>query len=338
MGTLLNAATRAAALAAAVAIAFPAPPAAAQAPATPDTARLRQSLAWALGGDFRIVRHELSSGIPERGGTFWLVHVAPARSGNFHFQYRYPYVDRAHPNDPLYTHVQHESYLRVGERGCRRRQEARDACLGDTLILPFVVNGTAAHTFSLAYRGPIEPSRLRPGPLPRQPAADGVRNPVAEHLEYLGMDTDVMLHRSLGSTTVYRATFEAKAPGRFNLRVQTSDPGPTPPAASAGDVPVIIVEPGRPVTRLLEGESVTQVHESRGFSSHSGNQYLTTPLLLQPGDRVTLEFGRVSVRGRDPAPGRQPPTPVIVRLPFAVDREARFNAWIADRLPRDHAR
>lgn len=301
--------------------------------ATPDTARLRQALAATFGGDFRIVRHELSEGTPERGGTFWLVHAQPTRSGNFHLAYRYAYVDAVHPERPLYTHVQHESYIRVGGRGCLRRREGKDVCLGDTIILPFVLNDYGGHAFTLAFRG-TDADRPLPPPQPWDSGmtpADSVPNPVGASLRLVGTSRYVMLHRVLGSTTVFAAGFEAVAPGRFNLSVGTRRSGEPPsPGLGGGSVPVIVVARGQPVTVLLQNEQVTGRDSVHNFSSHSGNQYLTTPLILQPGDRITLEYHRFTIRGRDDAGLGPHPTPSITRLPFRLDTADGFNAWIAD--------
>jgi hypothetical protein len=291
-----------------------------------------------LGADFRIVRHELSYGTPERGGTFWLVHARPTRSGDFQLQYRYGYVDHARPTAPLYTHVQHESYVRVGERGCWRRREGVDVCLGDTIILPFVVNDLRGHSFSLTFRGRRStPPPAGPEPLPPDlsPAVASVANPADPQLRYLGSSTHVMLSRVLGGTAVYSAMFEARTPGRFNLGLSVRDSAlPAARESALGSVPVIVVPRGQPVTVLLQNESVTSVDSIRPFSSHTGNQYLTTALLLQPGDRISLEYAHVTTRGRDPRvePGKVAPS--ITRHPFALDPRERFNAWIAPYLPR----
>jgi hypothetical protein len=314
-------------------------PAGAGARATPDTAQLRQSLAQALGENFRIVRHELSYGLRERGGTFWLVHATPTRSGDFHLRYRYDYFVRARPDDRHYTHVQHESYVRVGERGCWRRREHRDVCLGDTIILPFVLDDHRAHTFSLTFRGQYAGyGPLGPGALPQglRPATDSIANPAAAHLRFLGTTRFVMPHRVLGGTTVHSAEFEALAPGRFNLAVNVRHPGTSlEPGSPHGSVPVIVVPRGQPVTVLLANEQVTGVDSIRRFSSHSGNQYLTTHLLLQPGDRISLEYSRVSIRGRDPRPDSAHVAPSIARYPFDPKLGDRFNAWVARYLPRE---
>ena len=69
-------------------------------------------------------------------------------------------------------------------------------------------------------------------------------------------------------------------------------------------------------------------------------------LLVQPGDRITLQYasrplrepesGRLT-RTSTAAPEAGPlgaPVPVIAGLPFHLDTGERFNAWIADHLPQ----
>ncbi|HEU0300537.1 MAG TPA: hypothetical protein VFR37_13800 [Longimicrobium sp.] len=316
--------------------------------ATPDTAQLRQALAAAFGGDVEIARTELSDGLRERGGIFWLVYAAPRRSGNYELSYRYEYHDRVHPENPLYTHVEHTSYVRVGEAGCWRRGEGRDVCLGDTIILPFVVSDYTGHTFRVT-RHPLPPDEAPPQPEPLYgvdtTGSGAIPNPLSAHLRYLGSQSGESLRRNGGGSIIYSATFAAVAPGRFNLAVSTRGPGESPPPASAyGSVPVIIVPRGQPVTVLLANETVVGRDEKHGFSSHSGNQYLTTALILQPGDRITLNYGSRPL----PGPGHRPPpafavaaepapldapVPLIGGFPFRLDTGERFNAWIADHLP-----
>ncbi|HEX2078877.1 MAG TPA: hypothetical protein VHG08_14240 [Longimicrobium sp.] len=315
--------------------------------ATPDTAQLRQALAAAFGDDVEIARTELSSGLRERGGTFWLVYAAPRRSGNYELAYRYDYRDPVRPENPLYTHVEHTSYVRVGEAGCWRRREGRDVCLGDTIILPFVVDDYTGHTFRVTRRA-LPADEAPPSPEPffgvDTTGSGAIPNPLAAHLRYLGSTSYEMLRRNGGGSTVYSAAFEAVAPGRFNLAVASREPDEAPPPVSAyGSIPVIIVPRGQPVTVLLANETVVGRDEKHGFSSHSGNQYLTTVLLLQPGDRITVTYGSRPLReagyGRLAASARMEavplgaPVPVIARLPFHLGRDERFNAWIADHLP-----
>lgn len=300
--------------------------------ATADTARLREALADAFGEDFEIARTEMSHGMTERGGTFWLVHARPRRSGDFELRYRYDYRDRTRPHDPLYTHVEHTSYIRVGEAGCWRRRQGKDVCLGDTIILPFVVQDYTGHVFTMARRGSSADVGTGVTEPPVQTAAvDSVPNPLAAHLRYVGSSSYEMLHRNGGSTTVWTAQFEAVAPGRFNL-------SPWETTSPAGSIPILIVPRGQPVTVLLGAETVVGTDRVQGFSSHSGNQYLTTLMLLQPGDRISVEYRRMTISAhQERAEGSraarlEDSAPVITRFPFHLPDE-RFNAWIAPHLP-----
>ncbi|HST60117.1 MAG TPA: hypothetical protein VLK84_15535 [Longimicrobium sp.] len=303
--------------------------------ATPDTAQLHRALAAALGEDFQIVHTELSSGLHERGGTFWLVHATPRRSGMFELRYRYDYRDLTLPADPLYTHVEHTSYIRVGERGCLRRRQAKDACLGDTVILPFVADPTG-HTFALTFRESSgDWSGYGDAQVP--PGTESVPNPLSAHLGFLGAHRHHMPSRAangLGRTT-FTAEFVARAPGRFNLSLSSIP-------SAAGSVPIVIVPRGQPVTVLLWREQITAFHATQRFSSHWGNEYGTTPLLLQPGDRITLEYWPPATGGAlatlfDETDGgagpRDADPPVITRFPFHVDPAAGFNALVAGHLP-----
>ncbi len=305
--------------------------------ATPDTAQLHQALAAALGEDFRIVHTELSSGLHERGGTFWLVHATPRRSGMFELRYRYDYRDLTRPADPLYTHVEHTSYIRVGEQGCLRRSQAKDACLGDTIILPFVVDDTG-HTFALTFR---ESSGDWSGYADAQvaPGAESVANPLSSHLGFLGAGRHHTPSRAANGRgrTTFSSEFVARAPGRFNLSLSSRP-------SAAGSVPIVIVPRGQPVTVLLGREQITAFHATQRFASHWGNQYMTSVLLLQPGDRISLEYtppatgdalamltgeasGGAGLRDADP--------PTITRFPFHVDPAAQFNAFVAGHLPAE---
>lgn len=112
-----------------------------------------------------------------------------------------------------------------------------------------------------------------------------------------------------------------------------------------GSVPVLVVERGQPVTVLLSNEQVTGVDSLRRFSSHGGNQYLTTLLLLQPGDSIDLPFHGYSTRPRYNRTVAGPPVteldhadPAIHRSPFRLDLGERFNAWLAPHLPRERRR
>lgn len=310
-----------------------------------EAARMRHALAGTLGYNFEVVRERLARR-PDGGGLYWLAYLRARRSGEFHVGYKYRYRDRVRPRDPLYTFVEHQTFVRVGERGCARQPRHNFVCVGDTLILPVVVDEHTGHSFSLSFR-PFQPAdesseklrrdteerRLHPGPVP---------NPAARFLKYLGSRAEYMPYRSGGYTLDFYATFEAVRPGSFNLalgsgaREAGTEPAPTP---DAGSVPVVVVERGTPITILSAKEDVHGYNDR--FASHSGNTYLTTPVILQTGDRLTLRYAGLGRRGRSAfgedrasieARVKDVP-PVITFLPFRVDPARDLNEWVVEFLP-----
>jgi hypothetical protein len=170
--------------------------------------------------------------------------------------------------------------------------------------------------------------------------AEPVPNPAAEFLKYVGSSAYYSPHRSPGFTMHFYATFEALKPGSFNLSVGARVTGNLPLGFSRGGVvPVVIVEQGAPLTLLASGEYVNSY--GGGFSSGTGNGYLTTPLFMQPGDRITLEFHSYSERGfrsrekveSDPAVAVRQVMPVIGLRPFYVNPEEGYNYLIVEHLP-----
>lgn len=296
-----------------------------------EAARLRGALAAALGEQFEVARDRLARRSNwHGGGLYWLAHLRARRAGEFYVKYRYRYKDHVHPQDPLYTFVEHQTLVRVGPRGCPRQPQYNFVCVGDTVILPVVFNDYTEHTFSIASQ-PFTPSNETSEML-RRPLEDGlyhaeVSNPAAQFLTYLGSRAHSSPHRAPGYTMNFYATFEAARPGSFNLTV------------GASSMPVVIVEPGTPITVLSSREDVHGYTER--FSSNSGNSYLTTPVILQPGDRLTLQYQSYSHRGLSAggenkealeASVKDSP-PVITFLPFRVDPAQDFNEWIVEFLP-----
>ena len=297
-----------------------------------EATRLRGALAAALGEQFEVARDRLAQRSNwHGGGLYWLAHLRAQRAGEFYIRYKYRYKDHVHPQDPLYTFVEHQTLVRVGPRGCPRQPQYNFICVGDTIILPVVVNDYTEHTFSLASQ-PHTPSNETSETLGR-PLEDAglyraeVPNPANQFLHYLGSRAFYSPHRAPGYTMSFYATFEAARPGSFNLSVGVSS------------MPVVIVEPGTPITVLSSREDVHGFTER--FSSNSGNSYLTTPVILQPGDRLTLQYHGYSVRGLS-AGGEDREAleasvkdypPSIILLPFNVDPAQDFNEWIVEFLP-----
>ena len=325
-------------------------------PVERDARALRRALARALGGEFEIVRDELTRrSAYHGGGAYWLAHVRPKRAGSFTLKYVYVYEDPFVKSEPRATRAEHTFSFHVGPRGCWRRPEfmssSFEPCLGDTIILPVALDAYrknySGHAFELKVHS-ISPPGAPAGPekweedLPRQQDAgldqEAVANPLAGHLKYLGRAVHLRPHRAPGYTAEFHATFEAVRPGRFNVSLGAAAPGePHARLAGGGPVPVIVVERGTPVTWLAAQGTV--VDRKGRFSSHYGENYLTTPVIMQPGERLTLPYHRITRRGLDAESrlderglGRSV-APVITRLPFRVEPGDNYNEWIIEHLP-----
>lgn len=311
-----------------------------------DAVRLRQAFVEACGVDFEIVKDELTQRSTWHGaGTFWLVHVKPKRSGHYSLKYRYDY------NGSHYTHVEHEIYMSVGEKGCRRgmgSDSITGACMGDTIIFPVAAgqyrgHKYTGHTFSLSRREQSTPDEKVQKSLRQMKVSGLYSEPVAnlagEYLKYIGRSVNYMPHRNGGFTVEFYATFEAVKPGSFNLALARRVPDlPIPKLNASGSVPMVIVEKDAPATVLAQYETVVGTDAKRGFSSHTGNEYLTGIKILQTGDLISLPYLRYSSRRTAPEEeiGLEQMTkdavPVIGQFPFQADPQDRFNEWIIEHL------
>jgi hypothetical protein len=312
-----------------------------------DAARLRHAFNEACATDFEIVKDELTQRSTWHGaGTFWLVHVRPKRSGHYTLKYRYNY------NDPHYTHVEHEIYMNVGEKGCRRRirsDSISTACMGDTIIFPVAAGKFTGHTFNLRRQENSPPGEDVQKSLHAMELSglnlEPVANPAGGYLKYVGRRINYMEHRNGGFTAQFYATFEAVKPGSFNLALSGRAPdSASPKLNAAGSVPLVIMEKDAPATVLAQYETVVGTDAKSGFSSHSGNEYLTGIKILQTGDLISLPY--LSFVSRRTAPrediGLEQMTrdavPVIEQFPFQADPQDRFNEWIIEHLKVDNSR
>lgn len=297
-----------------------------------EAARLRGALAETLGERFEVARERLARRSKWHGGAlYWLAHLRAKRPGEYYVRYKYRYKDHVNPQDPLYTFVEHQTFVRVGPRGCERRPRNNSVCVGDTFILPVVFDDHTEHTFSLESQlytpgDPATAKALR-GMDERGLYREPVRNPAAGFMKYLGSRAHYSPHRASGYTVDYEAAFEAVAPGSFTLSV------------GASSMPIVVVGPGTPVTVLSSGDNV---HGYTGrFSSRSGNSYLTTPVILHIGERLKLRYGGRTRRylsagaetGEAIEAGVKDHLPVITLLPFRVDPAQDFNEWLVAFLP-----
>lgn len=312
-------------------------------------AGLRRALEQAVGEHFEVARDRLARRSNWHGGQlYWLAHLRARRSGEFYVRYKYRYKDHVNPKDPLYTFVEHQTLVRVGPGGCERQPRYNFICVGDTVILPILANDYTEHTFSVEAQ-PFSPGdaasakllrEMDDAALHRKPA----HNPAEKFMKYIGSRAHYSPHRAPGYTLEYYATFEAVAPGAFNLAVGWRESNPAPPDPTqlnmGGSVPVVVVERGAPITVLSAKDDVhgyTERFSSRG----GGTGYLTTPVVMQVGERLTLRYHSFSVRGRSVGGENREALEASVELhppsialgPFSFDPARDFNEWVVEFLP-----
>lgn len=313
-------------------------------PRTADAASLRTGFVAAFGKDFDLVKDEMKTRSDERGGgTYWLAFVKPKRTGYFYLQYRYL------ASGPLYIR-EHEIRFSIGPEKCRRGAPYSGVyarfCLGDTVIVPVLVNNYAGHEFKATkaeYTDEKEDPNRSTTDSPRLDTSP-VDNPALPTLRYAGREAHKSLHRSLGYTLNLNAEFIAASPGRMNLLVTASDPGTLDVRGDEG-VPILVLPLGAPATLIAGREEMRGYRKGfdgrESLASTSGNSYMTHVLILQPGDRISLRYLSVVRNGdferRSGSDGRDPSenlTPVIKVRPFAPDSRYDFTEWIVDYLPR----
>ncbi|MGZ8845584.1 MAG: hypothetical protein ACXW3C_03890 [Pyrinomonadaceae bacterium] len=311
----------------------------------PDAAILRTKFNAAFEKDFDLIKDEMKIRAVERGGgTYWLAFVKPKRTGYFYLQYRYPESDHLDIRE-------HEIRFSIGPEKCRRGGPSSGVygrfCLGDTIIVPVLVNNYAGHEFKLtkaeytdekedATTSTTDSSGLDTSP---------VNNPALPTLRYAGRESHKSLHRSLGYTLNLNAEFVAASPGRMNLLVTASDPGNAETRGHEG-VPIVVLPFGAPATLIAGREELRGYRigfDGREYlASTSGNSYMTHILILQPGDRISARYFSI-VRGseferrvsgadnRDPSESLMP---VIKVRSFLPDTRYDFTEWIVDYLPK----
>ncbi|HEX5705463.1 MAG TPA: hypothetical protein VFX97_19840 [Pyrinomonadaceae bacterium] len=318
--------------------------------AVPDSALLRASFLATFGNDFELVKDGITPRTNEQGGgMYWLAYVHARQPGYFTLQYSFK------RDDKHYSHEEREIRIAVAPKGCRRGPPSSGVyprfCMGDTIIVPVLVSGVSGHEFKLTKQAPAADEDWKTFAEKYPDFGDGnlnktpVTNP-SESLRYVGRRVHKMLHRKPGYTLQLFADFEAVKPGKFNLLVGSSVyRGPadqTPP----GSIPIIVVDRSTPLTLIAGREEVrgyTMGHNGQEYvSSTSGNSYMTSLIILQPGDRVSFRYlsairspqferhGYTRPGAVDPA---ESTVPVISVHPFALETKYDFGGWLVDYLP-----
>jgi hypothetical protein len=311
-----------------------------------DLEQVRTSFKAASAEYFEVVRDELAGLESEKlPGAYWLVHIKPKRTGHFTIKYTYRY------NDPFYSEGENELLIGVAGKLCNRRPSPQAGvarfCLGDTVILPVRAGNRYDYSFSIKYVD----QKYNPAdefPLTNTEGNYEVKapNPLKHYLKFIGVQRSEMPHRNAGaSTIVYYAIFKAVATGRVNLSLATYYGAETcvPLSSGGGVTPIIITDPGTPVTYIAPRENSINYSDEKRFSSHTSNTFPTNLLILQPGDTFSLPFSKMEIRDPQPFSNQQPVSipadlrdetaPAIVELRFSVDRSWSYNQFIADFFP-----
>ncbi len=319
-----------------------------------DLENLRTLFTEAVGQDFEIVKDILNERPVARGGEiYWLVHVKPKKSGHYALKYTFKYTHKfTHPEEG-----ENELFIRVGAENCNRYNVSNlglgNVCLGDTVIVPIRLDKAAAHQFSLksTYQdgeniGKKEQNALNSENLSN---IEKVKNPLETHLKYLGTRRIVMPHRNAGETVTYSAIFEAKSVGRFNLGLSTSSGDEKVDKTIKMDAlnafPIIVVNPGTPVTALVYHQNTINYSDNKKFSGRSGQNFLTKLLILQPGDIFEIQYSSFTNRWETGKKSslegikdetHENPKLLIQKLPFTVNKDWSYNEWLIDYLPPEN--
>lgn len=313
-------------------------------------AQLRKLFTAAIKKDFEIVKDYINTRPVARGGeTYWLVHVKPKRTGHYELKYTYKYTTKqSHPQEG-----ENELIIRVGGKNCSRYNNNNsglsNVCLGDTVIVPIELDQRTGHQFSLKsdYRDAESIGKDENNWTPPITETLPLINQLDKHLKYLGTQRSVMPHRNYGAETItFTAYFQAIETGRFNFTVTTlindEKVADTSKMNPLDALPVIIVKPGTPITALTYFENTINYSDNKRFSGHSGHNFLTKLLIIQPGDIFSVQYSsyveRKDFKGNLVFPAKKPDKEsrklVMYKLPFAVNKDWSYNEWLTDYLPK----
>ncbi len=295
-----------------------------------DVNELRKSFVQTFGEDVDLVSDEVRE---MSGAKYWLACVRAKKSGTFIFRHKFEQTR-------TYRYMDIECRITVGEKGCSRtlRPDLRPQlfCIGDSVIIPFTLGDQIiSHSFSRISRFPNYYESSFDGPSDDRK----IDNPAANHLRYTGRDSHVAVHRHGREASVeFNAFFEAINIGRFNLSLSPRFPGAMrhdpgkPPQLFVTSV--IIVPKEAPVIGVIASVSVHGVENER-WSSAGGAGYPTSVLMLRPGDRISMTYGRTVIPNDKETQGLvKEVEPVIKLLPFSIEPRSYYNDWIIDHVLR----
>lgn len=310
-----------------------------------DIDQVRGAFRTAAAEHFEILGDELAGLESEkRPGAYWLARIKPKKPGHYAVKYVYKY------NDKFYSEGENVIRFGVGGSPCDRRPHSEGGiarfCSNDTVILPVRAANRYDYTFDIkyTYEDPAA-SELKKATITTDPAIPKIQNPLSSHLKFIGTRVSSMPNRSCCVTRYeYYAVFEAVSPGKFNIGLSLADKNARTPAVDVkeaffrGGMPVVILDPGKPITYLAGYEDTINYSDNKRFSSHSGGTFPTRLLILQPGDKVELRF--LSTRDDDRAGEVKVERaalgdilPSVEKYPFYLNPDWSYNAFIADYFP-----
>jgi hypothetical protein len=282
-----------------------------------DLKRLRKDFVEAYDSEFEILKTVAQRRSNYHGGqNFWLAYVKPRRTGVYTIKYRYNY------NDALYSYVEREFYLRVGEKGSSRGVENHQTggftrvCLGDTVIVPILLaeykRPFSEHQFSLkrSVESPDSPLQVASkGPLANQAPKES-RLAEVPYFKFIDQSAYKSLFRNGGYRLQESAQLQAQKAGRFNLQLSKnySEPEAKSEPKNANSValknpnylgiPILIVERDAPISIPLCHQEVIGYNEQGKPASVGGDNFITTLQILQVGETISVPFASSHVTAK----------------------------------------
>lgn len=313
---------------------------------TVDVKELQRAFIAEFDKDFQFIKSELKNHREEKElQKYWLVQVKPKNTGYFTIKYSYQFADK------FYASGETEMNIGVSGKGCRRYpQIVRDIgyfCLGDTIVIPIRLQNFSKHTFSLKskYEKPENIEELRKPYsdfYAKESDTERIVNPLESNLKYLGKYRSDNLKRSGGGTFRHFAIFEATSPGKFNIGLSARENGSDDKKKKGFFVttPIIIIDPGTPITALVPEERATYYIKDRTYSSGYNKSFESNLLILQPGDVISIPFYFLFAKAWWEEKGELSesqartinPTPIINKQQFLIKTDEGFNDWVNDYL------
>lgn len=289
-----------------------------------DVAQLRKMFVRTFGADFEL----LSDRVTEKNGDrFWRATVKAKHSGGFTFRYKFQRVNYG------YKYGSNEYWVVVGESGCRRMMffgTRPDMCVEDAIVISIQISDYVInHTFTTVSIYPQHFTSSYTGM--EDLKTDAVDNPLADRMKFLGRQVRGSVYRDLRTVGVdYRAVFEARDAGQFNLQLAPQLPEGLRDFKNdrlADPIPINVVGDKESILTVAAEEHIWESDDApdpslnpRGSSSGGRNHYEKV-LMLRPGDRISVTYCTMRLPNRrEMELLADQVTPIVKSLPFSPDK------------------